>query len=94
RNETMLRYYARYLPANRRLIYYDHTHWPPAGPDWVITHYTETDHKPEQFIHTHAGSDYQLTRAFLYSGLSGWNWYLYRNVKDLPSTSSLIHSPK
>ena len=83
RNKTVFAYYARYLPKETQVMYHDKGQWPPGGPEWVLTYRSEMDYQPEPVIHTKA-ADFKWIETFPYSGTSGWNWYLYRNVRSLP----------
>ena len=77
-----LDFYARLLPANKRLIVYRpqdtgqpvFDHGPPV---WLIRHSNLTDSPPAQRYDVN-GMNYRFEREFPYYGLSGYTWYLYR----------------
>ncbi len=81
RDEMMIQYYAPAAGAGRILHYYVNYDLPPRGPQWVIL--SEPDHKnsnPDAIIHDNAGHAYQLARVFPHAVLSGWDWYVFRNM--------------
>jgi hypothetical protein len=78
RNKMLLLFFSKYLPAGKRLIYFDAGSWPAAGPEWFVVHSQESDFRPSEKISFRNGSTYRLARYFPYYGLSGWHWAIYR----------------
>jgi hypothetical protein len=78
RNKMVLLYYSQFLPAGKRLLYFDQGRWPAGGPEWFVTHSQDTDFKPSERVVVAPQGEYRLERHFPYKGLSGWHWALYR----------------
>jgi hypothetical protein len=82
RNSMVISFYARYLP-DHEVRYVTRDRWVGAGPDWFLVHAQETGFKPQATLsNPDSGRRYNLDAAFAYSGISGWNWYVYRNGAD------------
>lgn len=80
RNGTVLRFYARELPANRHLDYRTPAQRPPAGPEWVIRHALENPARVLESFRDDRGHLFTLVADFPYSAISGFHWALYRNA--------------
>ncbi|MFQ5888664.1 MAG: hypothetical protein ACE5JR_01290 [Gemmatimonadota bacterium] len=78
RNEKVLHYYARFLPAGKTLRYVTAGERPSAPPEWYLIHDLEDDFRPEVRIAIASGTGYALQAVFRKYGLSGWNWAVYR----------------
>ena len=44
---------------------------------------------PAAFV-DQAGHPYRLDRVFPHAALSGWTWYVYRNLDFWPSSASVL----
>jgi len=73
RNHNVIRFYNRYLPPDRRLVYQDQDEY----PDWLLLHRIG-ELGPVQETLARDGHRYALVRVAPYSDLSGWHWLLYR----------------
>ena len=73
RNHNVIRFYNRYLPPDRRLVYQDQKDY----PDWMLLHRIGELGDVDEMI---ARDDhrYVLERVAPYADLSGWHWLLYR----------------
>jgi len=80
RTRMILRFYSRYLP-NHDVRYIRRDRWEASGPLWFLAHAQEAEQQPAQELSDpSSGLRYELEARFPYSGVSGWNWYLYRNA--------------
>lgn len=75
RNHSVIRFYNRYIPVDRRLVYRDQEDY----PDWWLAHRIG---ELGDVAQTRAGDGrtYELKRVARYSDLSGWHWLVYRRV--------------
>jgi hypothetical protein len=75
RNHNVIRFYNRYLPEDRRLVYQEQDEY----PDWWLAHRIgELGDVAETRVGD--GRQYQLVRVARYADLSGWHWLVYRRV--------------
>jgi hypothetical protein len=81
RNAMLLNFYNNHVPDGKQIKYIYRSFWPAAGPDWIITHNQDIDYNPEPQIFDTLGNLYKLKRSFRYSGISGWHWFIYQNVR-------------
>jgi hypothetical protein len=80
RNEMVLTYYQRNLPAGKELVYCPQDRWSRNDPEWFLRHdFEESPQVPVQFV-SPDGRTCTLVQTFPYYGLSGWNWSLYHRV--------------
>lgn len=75
RNHNVIRFYNRYLPVDRRLVYLEQDEY----PEWWLAHRIGELGKVEK-MRAADGHRYELVRVARYSDLSGWHWLLYRRV--------------
>lgn len=75
RNSNVIRFYNRYVPVDRRLVYVEQD----EAPDWLLLHrigalgrYAPDIERGEE--------RYVLVRVAPYSDLSGWSWLVYRRA--------------
>ena len=78
RNETVLRFYARRLPAGRRLRYYRAGEWPDRGPEWYLRHSWRAGRDPEPTVSPAPGLVYERVDIFEHGPGDGFTWSLYR----------------
>jgi hypothetical protein len=88
RNGMVLRFYARTLPGDRRLIYHERGHWPRNGPEWLVRHAGRRPEKPSPAIVDENGNRYEFARGFDHAAISGFWWGVYRNVSRAPAAGS------
>jgi hypothetical protein len=80
RTGSVLRFYARELPGDKRLDYRPRRHWPTGGPDWLVVHAPERRGPPQPRITLPSGERFELAGEFDHASLSGFHWVLYRNA--------------
>ena len=80
RNELILRFYARELPAGRSLIYAGLKAAPRKGSDWVIFHAAQRPDRVQPSLTDIRGNRYRFAREFPNGGISGFWWGVYRNA--------------
>ena len=81
RNQTLLEFYARFLPKGKKLSYVDRGSWrTEAPPEWFIIHSLRADFTPMETIRLWDGTSYRLARHFPFFGLSGWHWAVYHRI--------------
>jgi hypothetical protein len=81
RNFGVMDYYKSAVGAQHQLHYFPGNQSPPEGVQWVFLHrLDETTPMPPDTLHDAAGRNYQLARVFPHAPLSGWEWYVYRNL--------------
>ena len=73
RNHNVIRFYNRYLPPDRRLVYQDQR----DHPDWLLLHRIGEIGVVDEAL-ARGEQRYVLERVARYSDLSGWHWLLYR----------------
>lgn len=84
RNKALVEFFTRNDPLCSSVRYVRLSN---AGTDrvgWLIRHTQEPiREKPAQFMHSPTGT-YRFVAVFPYSGVSGWNWLLYRAEPSTP----------
>lgn len=84
RNFAVLSYYARALGADRAFNYYPAGRADLNGPQWLFLHRVDGKPPPNVTQPAPLGPQYQFEHLFHHAALSGWDWYLYRNVNLVP----------
>ncbi len=74
RNRTLLRFYSRYLPESRQIVYLPQDRL----PEWLLLHRIGALGQPHAALAGERGRAYELVKVYPYSDLSGWHWLLYR----------------
>jgi hypothetical protein len=77
-NKMILRFYGRYLPPNKHIVYCSGRDWTAKEPQWAIVHKLSHDYVPPVELTARNGNHYIFRKDFLYSDYAGWNWFLYR----------------
>ena len=81
-NKMVLDFYARFLDPSKYLRYITRDHLKEAQPEWMISHNQDLNwNSPQQLQVEGVAKPYSLFRIYTYSGISGWNWYIYRQGK-------------
>ncbi len=80
RNKTVLDFYARYLPQGKRIVYFGKRRWVTESPQWIMTHHQGREYQPPAELTDLHGHHYVLDREYRYSNLSGWHWFIYREM--------------
>jgi hypothetical protein len=81
RNRMVIDYHARSFPG-RTIEYVPRDRWTGSAPVWMIVHDFEPEPRPEPTVVGPNGLSYTHAATFRYSGLSGWNWHVYRRDAD------------
>lgn len=76
--KMMLRFYGRYLPPNKRILYYSGPDWTKTAPEWAITHDPDIHSVPPSELTANNGNRYLFRKEFRYSEYSGTNWFVYQ----------------
>jgi hypothetical protein len=101
RNERTLRFYARFLPAGKRLEYRPRDAWPPGGPEWYLLHRQARPRAPSSELLLPGAGRYRLAAEFDHAAISGFYWAIYRRMETgsgagagSPRRRRRIRSPK
>ncbi len=78
RNRTLVEFFAPASPNTQRLRYVDKDDWHRERPDWLLTHSQVLSDQPPREIALEGVGIYHFIDAYRFSGISGWNWFLYR----------------
>jgi hypothetical protein len=81
----MLYHYQDLLGPGRSFQFYPGDQVTSEGPQWFFAH--RFDHDPEPVPAERvdaAGRHYRLVQTYRHAALSGWDWFVYRNVDLLP----------
>ncbi|MDX1432164.1 MAG: glycosyltransferase family 39 protein [Gammaproteobacteria bacterium] len=77
RNELVIDFYRRYLPADKPIVYVDDERLAATLPEWYLVHRIgPREAMPAEVAHP-SGRRFELEREIPYADLSGWHWYLY-----------------
>ena len=82
RNKTLISFYSRFMPDNKKIFYIDYKNWKYKKPNWIITHSQNISFKPKKDISIDGVGRYLLNKEYRFSGISGWHWFVYRNDKE------------
>lgn len=83
RNFAVMDYYKSAVGPQHQLQYFPSNQPPPEGVQWVFLHrLDDTAPVPPDTLHDTGGRNYQLSRVFPHAPLSGWEWYVYRNLDE------------
>jgi hypothetical protein len=81
RNRLLVDFYAPSLAKSHTIRYIPRTEWHREQPDWILTHSGEASYQPPPDIVVPGVGVYHFFAAYRFSGLSGWNWFLYRGTR-------------
>src|SRR5262245_3245068 len=81
RNRLLVEFYAPSLAGSHTIRYVPRTEWQREQPDWILTHSGEASYQPPPDIVVPGVGAYHFFAAYRFSGLSGWNWFLYRGTR-------------
>ena len=79
RNRLLLEFYWRYASDGRSIQYVHSDQAQVQGAQWLIVHEFDPDAVPYSEWMDHGGHRYELKASYGYAGLSGWQWFIYRN---------------
>jgi len=80
RNVAVIAYYAKAVGPAHYLQYYSTTNLPPGGPQWVVLHRLDGEPPPNADLLAADGGHYRQEGVYPHAPLSGWTWYLFRNL--------------
>ena len=81
RNFTVMDYYARAVGRSHTLQYFSTNQMPPEGPQWIFVHrLDESTPPPGPNLDVADRWHFRLERMFPHAPLSGYEWYVYRNL--------------
>ena len=80
RNQKTLRFYARFLPADKQLEYRPLGAWPPGGPEWYLLHRQARPRESQAELLLPGAGRYRLAAEFDHAAISGFYWAIYRRV--------------
>ncbi len=87
RNRMLVEFYGPRLTAPRTLRYVAQSLWRAEPPHWILTHSQEAS-RPEQTSFVVSGvGEYRFVEVYRFSGVSGWNWFLYERVQPNSGTA-------
>jgi len=78
RNRVLLDFYAPFMLKDKDLRYIHQSRWHEEPPDWFFTHSQELLYQPPTRYLLKEVGFYRLVDEYRFSGISGWNWFLYR----------------
>lgn len=81
RNRVLVDFYAPPLARSHTIRYIPRAEWNREQPDWILTHSGEASDQPPPDIAVPGVGVYHFVAAYRFSGLSGWNWFLYRGIR-------------
>jgi hypothetical protein len=79
RNRMVIEHFASTLPSGRRINYQSNANMPPGGTQWLFLDVSHDGLSPSTEVSA-AGHRFHLDRVFLSGELSGWDWWIYRQV--------------
>lgn len=85
RNYALVDYY-RAAGGGHTFNYYPSDQTPPWGVQWVLLHRLDGEAPPPEQIADLKGNRYVLERRYSHAVLSGWDWFVYRNVQLPPAS--------
>ena len=74
-------YGPRVLPG-RRILYYPGNRTTNERPEWLLVHRLDEAPPPDSRLYDDRGNEFQLEKTFPHAPLSGWDWYVFRNLKS------------
>jgi hypothetical protein len=81
RNSGVIGYYAKAVGPGHTLQYYPADQLPPEGPQWIFLHRLDGGPPPPApDLNVGAGWHFRLDGVFPHGPLSGWTWYVFRNL--------------
>lgn len=80
RNYMLIAFYAPRAVPGRPLRYITGNGSPNSRPQWLFVHRLDGDARPDTPLYDDRGNTYQLEKVFLHAPLSGWDWFVYRNI--------------
>lgn len=82
RNGMVLKYYSRVLGPGKQLQYINRDYIMMEKPEWLITQSQDLKYTPPMQIIINNRLTYDFAEKFSYSGVSGWNWYVFKLAEN------------
>jgi hypothetical protein len=82
RNGMLLKYYSRFVPPEKQIHFTNKDNIMTQKPEWLITHNQDLAFKPPKQIIINNSLTYDFRKKFFYSGVSGWNWFIFKLVDN------------
>jgi hypothetical protein len=83
RNLMLIQYYASRNAPGRRVIYLTGNRTTPDNPEWLLVHRLDGLPAPDSRLYDDRGNVFALEKKFPHAPLSGWDWFVFRNVRPL-----------
>jgi hypothetical protein len=93
RTGTLLRFYRRYLPQGRTLVYYPRRSGPHPAADWRIVEDVEPNLSPSREVEDDVGNRFRLMKLLPFYGLSGCQWSLYERIHGAEPSTPMRQKP-
>ncbi|MCP4001833.1 MAG: hypothetical protein GY727_13070 [Gammaproteobacteria bacterium] len=85
RHKALIDFYTQYRSDAKLLMYVENAHTATPPTEFFITHDRHATPSTKQYLRLKNNGTYEIVGIYPYSGLSGWNWYIYkRTQKNLP----------
>jgi uncharacterized membrane protein len=84
RNFAMIGYYSSVAGPGKSIEYIRSGELPMTGTQWLILHHLAEEGPMARSQFDAWQNRYELDGIFPHAALSGWDWYVYRNVEFLP----------
>jgi hypothetical protein len=78
RNRMLFDFYAPRTTGGNNLRYVKSAEWIEEPPDWFFTHNQDVSFQPPEEVTLKGIGAYRLNEEYRFSGISGWNWFLFR----------------
>jgi hypothetical protein len=81
RNFMLIDHYAARNAGGRRVIYFPGNRTHHTRPEWLLVHRLDGLSVPDTTLFDDRGNEFKFEKRFLHAPLSGWDWFVYRNVR-------------
>jgi hypothetical protein len=78
RNQRLFDFYSLRVAAGNNLRYVKQPKWHEELPDWILTHSQDVSYQPQEGLDVKGIGIYRLIHVYRFSGISGWNWFLFK----------------
>jgi hypothetical protein len=78
RNRVLFDFYGPLIRGKNILVYVEQRSWLLKPPDWILTQSQDLSYQPPKELAVANVGRYSLTDEYRFSGISGWNWFLFR----------------
>lgn len=81
RNRVLFDFYTPLIRSKSMLVYVEQRSWLLKPPDWILTHSQDLSYQPPKELAVTNVGRYRLIDEYRFSGISGWNWFLFQREK-------------